>query len=90
MPNARRSFSYDPEIHPELHAWLESRSNRSLAIRDALNKHVNGGGEAGALQIIIEKLEHIEARLDVLEAGPANRTKDEPEDLAGALDNLGL
>ena len=85
------TFVVDSERDRDILHWLSSQSNKSAAIREAIRMHLGRGG--------ITLADVYEAILDLRrgswapgpEAPPqATAARDEPPDVAAALDSLGL
>ena len=83
------SFSLDTERDRRVIRWLDSQSDRSAAIREALDAHLGNGLTLGDVYQAVRDLERRVGTGVVLERDESE-TVDEPPDIAAALDGLGL
>ena len=93
MANVTVSFNIDTEIDQDILHWLESlpKRGRSQAIREALRGHL---GRDVSLSDVYHAVRDLERKIGqgnvILSNGNHREAPDEPEDVAAALDNLGL
>ena len=86
------SFTFDDQKFPRLVRWLNSLpvKGKSKAIREVLDAHVSGK-ELITMGDLHEEIKQIESgKCLVSSSEPKNNGNDEPDDIAEALDNLGL
>jgi len=90
------SFTFDDQKFPRLVRWLNSLpvKGKSKAIREVLDAHVSGK-ELITMGDLHEEIKQIRGILEsgnclVSSSEPKNNGNDEPDDIAEALDNLGL
>ena len=85
------TFVVDSDRDRDILHWLEGQANKSAAIREAIRAHLERGTVS-----LSEVYEAIQELKQVGWAPPADavagprRDEDEPEDVAEALDSLGL
>ena len=86
------TFVVDSDRDRDILHWLEGQANKSAAIREAIRAHLERGTVS-----LSEVYEAIQELKQVGWAPPADREvghrrpdDDEPEDVAEALDSLGL
>lgn len=84
----RRAFSLDEKIDKDILDHLDSLTNASAFIRDAIRKAMND--ERATLAIILEEIREIKRNGIVAISGNGEVKQDEPEDIAASLDKLGL
>jgi len=89
MPVRRCSFSYDPQLHPDVHRWIE-RDAGDTTLSERIRTLIN----ADAGQPAAGKIDRILAavyRIEVCVCGRTEVVAEEalPEDVLKALDGLG-
>lgn len=91
MNNVTISFSLNPKTDADLVRWLDRQPprRRSQAIREMLRVGMNGAGDDGLRRDIREIKRMLESGV-VVTSGKSETARDEPEDVAAALDSLGL
>lgn len=91
MNNVTISFSLNPKTDADLARWLACQPprRRSQAIREMLRVGMNGAGDDGLRRDIREIKRMLESGV-VAASGESEAVGDEPEDVAAALDGLGL
>ena len=90
---ATYSFSVDEKTHPRVIRWLESfgRGERSKEICKALDAWI--GGQSVTHDDIYQAVLALERKIgqgSVILSNGNHKESEEPEDIANALDNLGL
>ena len=85
------TFVVDSDRDRDILLWLDGQANKSAAIREAIRAHLERG--TVTLTEVYEAIQDLKQRswappADAV-AGP-RRDGDEPEDVAEALDSLGL
>jgi hypothetical protein len=93
QPRVVLSVQFDPALpdHAAVLRWLEQQENKSVAIREALVRHIRGGLTLGDIYDELRRL-----RIDVAAGHVLLRSEAEPsvtnedEDLKRALDSLGM
>lgn len=99
MPSVTRSFSYDPELHPDVDRWLSEVGGYRGALSEAIVRAIradikarSGESEDVNLKQILERLDAIGAQIGRLGAcspeTPQEDSGDLPEDVANTLANL--
>ena len=91
---ATYSFSVDEKSYPRVMRWLENfgRGERSREICKALDAWVSGQSVThdDIYQAVLALERRIGSGAILSSGGNHNEVSDEPEDIAAALDNLGL
>lgn len=85
------TFVVDSDRDRDILYWLEGQANKSAAIREAIRAHLERG--TVTLTEVYEAIQDLKQGgwVPATEEGPsARREGDEPEDVAEALDSLGL
>lgn len=91
MAKTTITFSLDTETDRDLLYWLEGlpKRGRSEAIREALRGHLEHGVSLGDVYQAVRDLERRIGQ-GVVSSGNHKEALEEPDDIAAALDNLGL
>jgi hypothetical protein len=85
------SFSLNPDKDQRIVHWLNRQSNKSAAIREALEAHLGGGSVTlSDVYRAVWELEHKIASGALAVSAPGPVPTDEPPDVAANLDALGL
>jgi hypothetical protein len=85
------TFVVDTERDRDILRWLDSQDNKSAAIREAIRVHLGRGGIT--LTDVYEAIQDLKRGnwTPASHAQPDNvEDRDEPRDVAAALDSLGL
>ena len=92
MATVTVSFSLDTEADQNILCWIDSlpKRKRSEAIREALRGHLEHGVSLGDVYQAVLALERKIGQGVILSSGNHKEVSEEPEDIAAALDNLGL
>jgi len=92
MAKRIETFTFDDEEYPALARWLDNlpKRGKSKAIREALSGYL---AHDVSLSDVYQAVRDLERRIGsgtILSNGNHREASDEPEDIASALDNLGL
>lgn len=92
MATVTISFSLDTETDQDILRWIDDlpKRKRSEAIREALRSHLAHDVSLGDVYQAVRDLERKIGQAPILSSGNHKEASEEPEDIANALDNLGL
>jgi len=93
MAKRTETFTFDDTEYPALARWLDNlpKRGKSKAIREALSSYLAHEITLGDVYQAVLALERkIGQGGVILSSGNHNEMSEEPEDIASALDNLGL
>ena len=93
MAKRIETFTFDDAEYPALARWLDNlpKRGKSKAIREALSSYLAHDVTLGDVYQAVLALERKIGQAPILSnGGNHNEVSEEPEDIANALDNLGL
>lgn len=92
MAKRTETFTFDDTEYPALARWLDNlpKRGKSKAVREALSSYLAHDVSLGDVYQAVKELERKVGQGVILSNGNHKEASDEPEDVAAALDNLGL